>query len=467
MKNALSVKDLPIRGMKIIQLDRRIDERGWFEETWNSEKFSELGIFNFFPVQANTSFNLDIGITRGMHAEPWSKLITIVSGSAFCAWVDLRDGPSYMKTYWINVTPGMSIFIPEGVANGYQTTSTNTVYSYLVDGYWSEKVAYKKLNAFDPRLKIIWPLGQEESKLSPADLALPKVGPLPKFEERPLVILGHQGQVGGALHSRFPFAKTLAKTEIEKALIENSLEELIPFGATVINAAAYTNVDDSESPLGRSHAMKSNFYLVESLAKAVNKADGTLVHISSDFVFDGSKKGAYSETDDANPLNSYGHSKLLGDFAAIQAKKHLVFRVSGVYGNGSNFVRTIAQRAFKGMSCSVINDSMFRPTSALNLAELIESALMANVPFGIYNFTDGGQPISWFDLARKIYGHLGVSEDLVLPISSANYRKSHPESATRPSNSVLDLSKVSSLGLVKMTNWEFGISEYLNGLRPD
>jgi dTDP-4-dehydrorhamnose 3,5-epimerase len=173
MKDGLESKDLPLRGMRAFSLDLRSDERGSFSELWQRQKFHSLGMGNFRPVQANLSTNFERGVTRGLHAEPWNKLVTIVSGKAWLAWVDLRKGEDFGSTFAIQASVGESFFIPKGIANGYQTLEKETIYHYLVDNHWSPKVKYVGLNAFDDELNIQWPIGDSESLRSEKDKNLP------------------------------------------------------------------------------------------------------------------------------------------------------------------------------------------------------------------------------------------------------------------------------------------------------
>ena len=96
------------------------------------------------------SYNVEKGVTRGLHAEPWEKFYLLANGSVFCAWVDLRKGDSFGKTFTLELTPGKAVFVPRGVANGYQTLEENVTYTYLVNAHWSADAQYAAVNLFDP-----------------------------------------------------------------------------------------------------------------------------------------------------------------------------------------------------------------------------------------------------------------------------------------------------------------------------
>lgn len=169
----MKVKETPIKGMYLVNLDVHEDSRGWFKENYQKKKFEELGLPEFNPVQNNFSFNKDVGVTRGLHAEPWEKFVSMASGKAFGAWVDLRPGNDFGKIYTSEITPEVAFFIPRGVANGYQTLEPNITYTYLVNDYWSADKSYQAVNLFDPKLNISWPIAKEKSILSQKDLENP------------------------------------------------------------------------------------------------------------------------------------------------------------------------------------------------------------------------------------------------------------------------------------------------------
>ncbi|HMR72982.1 MAG TPA: dTDP-4-dehydrorhamnose 3,5-epimerase family protein [Candidatus Saccharibacteria bacterium] len=171
--NELSVSETPIPGLFVIKLPVHGDNRGWFKENYQKEKMEALGLPAFHIVQNNFSFNDKRGATRGLHAEPWEKFISIANGSVFGAWVDLRKGPSFGKTFSIEINPGIAIFVPRGVANGYQTLEDNVTYTYLVNAHWSPEANYTFVNLFDPAININWPISAEKAVVSEKDASHP------------------------------------------------------------------------------------------------------------------------------------------------------------------------------------------------------------------------------------------------------------------------------------------------------
>ena len=140
-----------------------------------------LGLPSFDIIQNNFSYNDKRGATRGLHAEPWEKFISVANGTVFAAWVDLREGKSFGQTFSIEINPGVAVFVPRGVANGYQTLEDNITYTYLVNAHWSPEAQYTFVNLFDPAVNIKWPIGKEEAVVSEKDLGHPvlaKVSPV-------------------------------------------------------------------------------------------------------------------------------------------------------------------------------------------------------------------------------------------------------------------------------------------------
>ena len=169
MVKDLSVTETVIPGFYIINLAVHGDSRGWFKENYEKAKLEALGLPTFDIFQNNFSYNTDIGVTRGLHAEPWEKYISVANGSVFGAWVDLRKGSSFGQTLTIEITPEIAVFVPRGVANGYQTLATNVTYTYLVNAPWSPEAKYTFVNLFDPVLHIAWPLVSDRTIVSEKD----------------------------------------------------------------------------------------------------------------------------------------------------------------------------------------------------------------------------------------------------------------------------------------------------------
>jgi len=177
---ALAIRETPIPGVLLVDLPVHGDNRGWFKENWQREKMIALGLPDFEPVQNNISFNDAAGTTRGIHAEPWDKFISIAFGRVFGAWVDLRSGDSFGAVFTAELDPSTAIFVPRGVGNSYQTLEPNTAYTYLVNAHWSAgaQSEYTFVNLADEELDIPWPIPLSEAELSEKDATHPRIAEL-------------------------------------------------------------------------------------------------------------------------------------------------------------------------------------------------------------------------------------------------------------------------------------------------
>lgn len=176
MMSDLAVRETIIPGLYEIDLAVHGDSRGWFKENYQRQKMEALGLPRFEIVQNNFSFNAEKGVTRGLHAEPWEKFISVANGRIFAAWVDLRRGDGFGKVLTMEITPEKAIFVPRGVANGYQTLEENITYTYLVNAHWSPDTVYTNVNLTDESLGINWPIPLDQAVISGKDQAHPKIG---------------------------------------------------------------------------------------------------------------------------------------------------------------------------------------------------------------------------------------------------------------------------------------------------
>lgn len=171
----LKVRQTDIPGLLQFDLAVPGDNRGWFKENFQKEKMAALGLpANFQVVQNNISFNKKRGVTRGIHAEPWEKFISIAYGSVFVAIVDFRKGVNFGKVETFELNPGKALFVPRGLGNSFQTLEANTVYTYLVNRHWSPKTKYTLVNLADEDLTIAWPIPLDEAEISDKDKGHPK-----------------------------------------------------------------------------------------------------------------------------------------------------------------------------------------------------------------------------------------------------------------------------------------------------
>jgi dTDP-4-dehydrorhamnose reductase len=277
-----------------------------------------------------------------------------------------------------------------------------------------------------------------------------------------LIVFGANGQLGHALE-RVAEARGLTCYSFDRqsvditepAMVTDALSRSEP--GLVVNAAAYTAVDRAESEEQRAFAI--NCEGARNIAEACAQLGRPLVHVSTDYVFDGSKSGAYVETDPVAPMSAYGRSKEAGERAVREACAHaMIFRTSWVYGiEGTNFVKTMLRLSRERDTLRVVNDQHGCPTFADDLAVAIISAAACFEP-GTYHVAGTGQT-TWFGLASEIFRNKSMPQ--VLPITTAEY----PTPAQRPANSVLDCTRARTVLDVELPDWKNGLKRMLEGLQ--
>lgn len=292
-----------------------------------------------------------------------------------------------------------------------------------------------------------------------------------------ILILGSSGQVGVELRRGLAEAGEiialgrdtvdLAEPEQIRGVVRSARPDVI------LNAAAYTAVDraESEPDLARS----INAVAPGVLAEEALRLGALLVHYSTDYVFDGSKTGSWLETDDTNPLNVYGATKLAGERAIEQVGgSFLIFRTSWVYGaHGKNFLFTMLRLGRERERLSIVDDQIGAPTTASQLAEATRDIVLsvrkekANSMAGwsgVYHMTCRGS-VSWCGFARAIFERAGVLLDgkkpEVGPISSNEY----PTPAKRPRNSIMSNEKLNARFGIRLASWESALDQTMESLK--
>ena len=470
----LTVTETGIPGLKVVDLPVHGDNRGWFKENWQREKMVAAGIPDLRFVQNNISFNDNKGVTRGIHAEPWDKFISVATGSVFGAWVDLRPGAGFGKVFTCTLDPSRAIFVPRGVGNSYQALEDGTAYTYLVDAHWSLelKKTYTFVNLADPELAIQWPIPLEECELSEADRAHPMLADALPMAPRRTLVTGCNGQLGRAvramaeergLNGSFDYCDIDTFDMSDPAAYGKFDWSLY---GTVINCGAYTAVDRAETPEGRKACWAANATGPALLARTCAEHGIALVHVSSDYVFDGTRE-LHDESEGFAPLGVYGQSKAAGDIAVSNAPRHYILRSSWVIGEGHNFVKTmmgLSGRVAKGElpKVTVVDDQYGRLTFTRDMADAIFHLLDGGAAYGTYNLTGSGAVKSWADIARMVFDLANGNGDKVEPISTAEYfaNAKNPVSP-RPTYSALDLSKIEATGL-RVPDWEESLKAYVN-----
>ena len=280
-----------------------------------------------------------------------------------------------------------------------------------------------------------------------------------------ILVTGANGQLGQSLQwmaSKYPEVHFVfcSSTDLDITNLDHCdsvFTEIQP--NYCINTAAYTAVDKAESEPEKAHLI--NVVGAQNLAEVCKKHQTTLLHLSTDFVFDGDKNAPYNEEDLPNPTGVYGQTKLEGE-RAIQSvlEAYYIIRTSWVYSQfGNNFMKTMLRLASERDSISVVNDQIGTPTNALDLAEALIKIILTDIQqpttdnFGIYHFSNEGS-CSWYDFAKMIFEINNIRINL-RPIPTTSF----PTPARRPKYSVLDKAKIKAVFGIEINNWEHSIEK--------
>lgn len=471
-QGGLAVTTTPIPGLLVLELPLPGDARGWFKENWQREKMLAAGLPDFGPVQNNISFNQQAGVTRGIHAEPWDKYISVATGRVFGAWVDLREGPTFGTAYWHEITPGVAIFVPRGVGNAFQTLEAPAAYTYLVNDHWSQaaQAQYTFLHLADETAAIPWPIPLERAVLSDRDRVHPRLADVVPVPPRRTLVVGANGQLGRALAERWRERDDVDlvgrdRLDIADAASVDSFD-LSPY-AVIVNAAAHTAVDAAETPEGRREAWATNVDGTARLVEAARTHRALLVHVSSDYVFDGTAD-VHDEDEPLSPLGVYGQTKAAADRLVQTLPEHYVLRTSWVVGEGRNFVRTMRDLAARGVDPAVVDDQVGRLSFADDLARAIDHLLAVRPAPGVYDATCAGEPTSWAGIARRVFALTGHDPERVRGVPTAEYYVSQGRAegdgtiAPRPRSSVLSLARIEATGFAP-ADQDAALEAYLRG----
>ncbi len=270
------------------------------------------------------------------------------------------------------------------------------------------------------------------------------------------LITGAQGMLGQdlqqALAGRDVTALSRAALDVTDA---DAVRTAVAGHDVVINAAAYTKVDDAEAHEDEAYAINATG--AANLARAAAEHGAILVQLSTDYVFDGSATTPYPEDAPVNPVSAYGRTKAAGERLALEAnpERTIIVRTAWLYGaHGPNFARTMLRLAVSHDTVSVVTDQVGQPTWTLDLARQIVALLDAGATSGIFNGTASGQA-SWFDFARTIFRNAGLDPDRVTATDSSQFVRPAP----RPAYSVLGHDSWRTVGLDPMRDWSSALTE--------
>jgi len=277
------------------------------------------------------------------------------------------------------------------------------------------------------------------------------------------LLIGANGQLGSELKQAFgdDSLVPLGHADLEVAEAAQVREAFARYRPDlVLNTAAYHRVDECEDEPERAFAV--NAIAVRNLVQAAGEIGATLVHFSTDYVFDGRQGRPYQEVDPPAPLNVYATSKLAGEyFVRATLERHFVIRTCGLYGlvgsrgKGGNFVETMLRLAREGREIRGVGDQVLTPTSAKDLAKKVRQ-LAETGQYGLYHITNSGE-CSWYQFAAAIFELAGMRPHLVETTSAAFGAR-----AIRPASSVLDNANLRSLGLDDLRHWRDALADYLS-----
>ncbi len=275
-----------------------------------------------------------------------------------------------------------------------------------------------------------------------------------------VAIIGATGQLGSDLVKAFSDHEIipLKHSDIEVTSRESCevLKEHSP--EVVINTAAYHKTDECE--IYPEKAFLVNAAGAKNIAEVCSKMSATPIYISTDYVFDGAKAEPYTENDTPNPINTYGISKLAGEFYTKLAEKYYIIRVASLFGvagasgKGGNFVETMIKKAKNGEKIRVVDDMVMSPTYTRDAAEMIKNIVEEKLPYGIYHVTNSGY-CSWYEFARAIFELTNLNAELS-PIKTSQLSLK----ARRPLFSALTSIKLEEHGL-RMRDWKAALQDYL------
>jgi dTDP-4-dehydrorhamnose reductase len=288
-----------------------------------------------------------------------------------------------------------------------------------------------------------------------------------------ILVLGCKGQLGRCLNDQLTNTDHeviyTSREQIDIADFEVTKSKILEFSPDlIINATAYTAVDHAEED--QKNANLINHLAVKNIADICNQLECWLIHVSTDYVFDGNTKIPYKEDDKTNPQGVYGETKLKGELA-IQASgcKHIIIRTAWVFSEyGNNFLKTMLRLGAERDELSIVGDQMGCPTYAQDIARSIVeiiSQLNSREYNGIYHYC-GDQPCSWYEFANAIFDQ-AMTNNLKIPsIVKSIETSAYPTPAKRPAFSVLDCSKIENECGVPSSNWQEGISQVIRKLEP-
>ena len=464
----MRIDTTPLDGVLIIRPDVFRDGRGFFLETFQAERYG----LDWQFVQDNHSRSRR-GVLRGsalpgMHS-PQGKLVRVARGRVFDVAVDIDPSSPTFRQH-------VGIELDDEVAHA--ALHPARLRAWLLRALRHRRLRVQVHGVLRPRGRARRALGRPRNRHRLADCGTDRVDGgraesdalgLPQFMR--VLVTGCEGQVGAELAAlsdgdfRVSAFGRAALDITDDTQIAHRLDDVRP--DLLVNCAAYTAVDQAEDEPDLAHAV--NATAVGALGKASAERGVAIVHLSTDYVFDGQKTGPYTEDDAPSPLGVYGATKLAGERALAAAnERHIVLRVSWVFGSlGRSFVDTILRLAKERDELTVVDDQVGAPSPAGAIADAIRriaGRALAHEVWGTYHYSTK-PPLSWCAFARRIVDYAVAAELLdkrpvIRPIKSDEW----PTKAPRPANSRLDSTRLQVAFSLAPQPWDPHLHDYVRRL---
>ena len=462
----------------ILEPQRFGDDRGYFESI-TKEQLESLGFNGVFQVSNSKSGK---GTVRGLHfqKDPYcqAKVVRCHKGAVLDIVVDMRkDSNTYGKWISVELTPenGRMLYVPRGFAHGFVALKDDTLFEYYVDNKYMPKME-DGIIWNDPSLGINWNEIFEKYDIKDPILSIKDKNRCTieesnvEFQRKPkkFLVTGITGQLGfdivRQLHERgeydiyAPTSKELDITNREEVL--RVIKEYKP--DVIFHCAAWTAVDKAQ--IERELCEKVNVYGTKNLVDASLETGAKMIYMSSDYVFDGTKDGLYTEEDIPNPMSVYGETKYKGEEEVRRNPNHFITRISWVFGiNGNNFIKTMLKLSDNHSELTVVDDQVGSPTYTVDLAKLLVEMSYTD-KYGTYNVNNEGY-CSWAEFAKYIMESNG-KKTIIKPVTTEEYYSGKDMStiAYRPHNSKLDKSKLLENGFDLLPSWQDATNRYCEEL---
>ena len=456
------------------------DDRGYFTSV-TDEELEKLGFNKVHQISNSMSQK---GVLRGLHyqLDPYcqAKFVRCHQGAVLDVVVDVRkDSPTYGQYIAVELTPekGNALYVPRGFAHGFMSLKDNSLFEYYVDNKYMPRkedgIAYD-----DKDINIDWEsikkeYGIDELILSGKDSNRHGINEmLGEFTRKPkkYLITGFKGQLGydlvRELHNRGEYdILALDVDDMDITDRDRVFEIVEAYKPDVIfHCAAWTQVDKAEEQDMQKKVYDINVKGTKNLVDASILVGAKIAYMSTDYVFDGTKEGLYTEEDRVNPKSVYGLTKYLGEEEIRKNPNHFITRISWVFGiNGNNFINTMLKLSNTKKELTVVDDQIGSPTYTVDLAKMLVEMVNTD-KFGTYNVNNEGY-CSWAEFADYIMKSNGKDTKIV-PVSTEEYLKiTSAKQAYRPRNSKLDKTKLEENGFVRLPSWQDATDRYCEELR--